>query len=116
MYAIGDWGQNADIQSLAVATSGITDASATAYSYNPATLYTTDAVTTDVFETFPQITNRSGLMESQALNILFGHVDYTWSDCCWMPTLGLIGSVGFTGSSSVTANYWDAGARFGFSY
>lgn len=58
--------------------------------------------------------NGGGLMPSQVLNRIFGHVDYVWRDSVWQPEIGLLGSVGFVPSSKLTANYWDIGMRLGF--
>lgn len=69
---------------------------------------------TDVF-TLPDF-NRSGLMEGQISNKLFAHIDYVWSDCSWTPELGVLGSISFSPNSYKTAEYWDIGAKLGFSY
>jgi hypothetical protein len=60
--------------------------------------------------------NCSGLMGRQVLNRVFGHIDYVWRDCSWQPELGILGSIGFAPTSSVTAAYWDVGARCGFAF
>ena len=60
--------------------------------------------------------NNSGLMDGQQLHRIFGHVDYVWSNCDWMPYLGVVGSIGMSPDSYKTASYWDVGARLGFSY
>lgn len=60
--------------------------------------------------------NCSGLMGKQILNKIFGHIDYVWRDCAWQPEVGILGSIGFVPSQSVTANYWDLGARVGFAF
>ncbi len=73
-----------------------------------------DTVAADVFQV-PDI-NNSGLMDGQQLHRIFGHVDYVWSNCDWMPYLGVVGSIGMSPDSYKTASYWDVGARLGFSY
>lgn len=60
--------------------------------------------------------NCSGLMSKQILNKIFGHIDYVWRDCAWQPEVGILGSIGFVPAQSVTANYWDLGARVGFAF
>lgn len=60
--------------------------------------------------------NSSGLMGGQILHRLFGHVDYTWSENCWMPKVGIIASVSFSPCSYKTAQNWDIGAGLGFSF
>ncbi len=110
------------VTAAAIKTNSDIDTGATAYTFTPTSLLGTStsqanqaALTADNLFTLPE-PNCSGLMGSQVLNRLFGHVDYVWSDSCWMPTLGVLGSIGFSTSSNVTAEYWDVGARFGFSY
>lgn len=61
-------------------------------------------------------TNRSGLMEGQMLHRIYGHADYTWADNCWMPTVGILGSVSFTTCSYKSPKNWDLGARLGISF
>jgi hypothetical protein len=87
------------------------DAGAYTYGNNADPLPASD---TNTF-TLPQC-NHSGLMNGQILHRIFGHVDYVWSDCSWMPQLGILGSFGFSQDSYRTAEYWDLGARFGFSF
>lgn len=60
--------------------------------------------------------NCSGLMARQVLNRIFAHIDYVWRDCAWQPELGIVGSIGFSPCSSVTAAYWDLGGRVGFAF
>jgi len=73
-----------------------------------------DNLESSLLSTFPS--NRSGLMEAQILHRVFGHVDYTWSDSCWMPSFGVVGSVSFSTCSYKTAKNWDIGARLGCSF
>lgn len=71
---------------------------------------------TDSF-TLPNLScNTSGLMGSQILNKVFAHIDYVWTDSCWQPELGILGSVGFGSGSKTTAQYWDLGVRLGFAF
>ncbi len=109
-----------DVVAVSVKTNSDIDPKATAYSYDPTRITgQTPTVAADLTNgnlfTLPA-PNCSGLMNGQMLHRLFGHVDYVWSDSCWMPTLGVVGSVGFSTSSNITAEYWDIGARFGFAY
>jgi hypothetical protein len=60
--------------------------------------------------------NNSGLMGGLQLHKIFGHIDYVWSDCDWMPYIGVVGSIGMSPDSYKTASCWDVGARLGFSY
>ncbi len=60
--------------------------------------------------------NASGLMNTQILNRLFGHIDYVWKECSWQPEVGIVGSVGFSPCSKLTAAYWDLGARIGCAF
>jgi hypothetical protein len=83
-----------------------------AYSYGQAGI--DNAISSDLF-TLPDI-NSSGLMNGQMLHRIFGHVDYVWSNNEWLPQLGILGSFGFSQDSYRTAEYWDLGARFGFSF
>jgi hypothetical protein len=62
------------------------------------------------------VSNRSGLMEGQILHRIYAHADYTWSENCWMPTIGILGSVSFTTCSYKTPKNWDLGARLGISF
>jgi hypothetical protein len=94
-------------------SSNVASADAGAYSYGSQT----DPAPANDSNTFSlPSTNRSGLMEGQMLHRIFGHIDYVWSDCDWMPQLGVLGSFGFSQDSYRTAEYWDLGARFGFSF
>lgn len=68
----------------------------------------------DVF-TLPDL-NRSGLMESQILNRIFGYIEHVWKDYAYTPFLKVIASCGFTPSNYITAKYWDAGIEFGCSF
>lgn len=70
----------------------------------------------DLFS-LPYITpeNRSGLMEGQMLNRLFGKIEYTW-ESLYEPTLGIVGSYGFTTKEYFTANYWDLGIYVGCTF
>lgn len=95
-------------------SSNVANANAGAYSYGSDQ---TDPAPANDSNTFSlPSTNRSGLMEGQMLHRIFGHIDYVWSDCDWMPQLGVLGSFGFSQDSYRTAEYWDLGARFGFSF
>lgn len=69
----------------------------------------------DVF-TLPDIyDNRSGLMDAQILNRIFGHIDYTW-ETIYRPYLGLLGSCSFGSTKYQTPLYWDIGCYIGCSF
>ena len=84
---------------------------------NPAFVYGSDTPIDEAAFGLPQGPgNCSGLMSSQILNKIFGHIDYVWRDCAWQPEIGIVGSVGFVPQGKPTANYWDLGARVGFAF
>ncbi len=103
---------------VSVKTNSDIDPNATAYTYDPTTISGDRATTlNDIIlgNVFPlPKPNISGLMGSQILHRIFGHIDYAWTEAKWMPTLGILGSIGFSTQSHVTAEYWDIGFRFGF--
>lgn len=103
----------AGTQIYAKTSSSVANSSSGAYSYGS----DSDPVPANDANTFnlPSF-NRSGLMDGQILHRVFGHVDYVWSDCDWVPQLGVMGSFGFSQDSYRTAEYWDIGARFGISF
>lgn len=60
--------------------------------------------------------NRSGFMNGQILQRIFGHFDYFFVNISCNPFIGIIGSYGFTPSKYITAAYYDLGFRLGFSF
>ncbi len=58
----------------------------------------------------------SGLMAAQVVHRVFGSWEYTWHDSCWSPSLGFMGSVGFSPVEYYTPQMWDIGVRLGASY
>ena len=54
-------------------------------------------------------------MEGQILNRLFGKLEYTW-ESLYQPTVGIVGSYGFTTKKYFTANYWDLGLYVGCTF
>lgn len=82
---------------------------------DPATTYT-GPTSNDLFS-LPSITaeNQSGLMKGQILNRLFGKLEYTWENL-YQPTVGIVGSYGFTTKKYFTANYWDLGLYVGCTF
>jgi hypothetical protein len=82
---------------------------------DPSTVYT-GPTENDLFS-LPDITqeNRSGLMEGQLLNRIFGKIEYSW-DSQFQPTVGILGSYGFTTKKYLSASYWDLGLYVGCTF
>jgi hypothetical protein len=91
------------------------EASSISFGQNAAYNYGESVGVLDAAFLLPNLeSNESGLMPSQVLNRIFGHIDYVWKDSLWQPEIGLLGSIGFVPASKLTANYWDIGMRAGF--